>query len=237
MPAKKGRKRTWHRRWKDGWLAHPDPGVTRRGALIDSFVFDHGALRRVFRNLHALDADVWRGNQPDPALIRALARRGFRSILNLRGETEWGSYLLEREACRETGIGLINFEITSRRAPTVAIVAGLAEIFETAEPKMLIHCKSGADRAGFVSALYLILRHGAPVETALKQLSWKYLHVAGAQTGIMRFFLERYATEGEAAGKPLLNWLREDYDPEALAADYRSGVAAGFLVDRVLRRE
>ena len=184
-----------------------------------------------------LDADVWRGNQPDPALIRALARSGFRSILNLRGETEWGSYLLEREACRETGIGLINFEITSRRAPTVAIVAGLAEIFETAEPKMLIHCKSGADRAGFVSALYLILRHGAPVETALKQLSWKYLHVAGAQTGIMRFFLERYAAEGEAAGKPLLNWLREDYDPEVLAADYRSGVAAGFLVDRVLRRE
>ena len=47
MPAKKGRKRTWHRRWKDGWLAHPDPGVTRRGALIDSFVFDHGALRRL----------------------------------------------------------------------------------------------------------------------------------------------------------------------------------------------
>ena len=27
------------------------------------------------------------------------------------------------------------------------------------------------------------------------------------------------------------------YDPEALTADYRSGPAADFVVDRVLRRE
>lgn len=237
MSKKKRGKRSLHRRWKDSWLHHPDPAVVKRGATIDSYVFDHGALRFLWRNFYPLDEEVWRSNQPDPPMIRRLAKQGFRSILNLRGDTEWGSYLLEQEACTAAGVTLIDFEITSRKAPTKEMIEGLAEIFATAERKLLIHCKSGADRAGFVSALYLILEKGVSVETALKQLSLKYLHVRGAQTGIMRFMLERFEAETTSTGKPLLEWVREDYDPAALAADYKSGVAASFVADRLLRRE
>ena len=51
-------------------------------------IFDHGLLRKAWRNAAEIDAGVWRSNQPDPAAIRRLAAQGFRAILNLRGATE-----------------------------------------------------------------------------------------------------------------------------------------------------
>jgi protein tyrosine/serine phosphatase len=232
-----GPRRSWHRRWKDGWIGAPDSPARRRSATIDSLIFDHGALRRVWSNMHRIDDGVWRSNQPDPARIRRLAADGFRTILNLRGETEWGSYLLEREACRAAGLALIDLKLTSRKPPFVEEIVALNEVFATAERKMLIHCKSGADRAGFAAALYLILRKDAPVETALEQLSWRRLHVAGAQTGIMAFMLRRYAVETAEAPMPFLEWVTTRYDRDALRADYASGPKSDFLVDKVLRRE
>ena len=41
---------------------------------------------------------------------------------------------------------------------------------------MVMHCKSGADRAGLMSALYLILNQDVSVDKAKNQLSLKYLH-------------------------------------------------------------
>ena len=42
--------RRWQRRWKDGWIGDLDAPGARRNATIDMLLFDHGLLRKAWRN-------------------------------------------------------------------------------------------------------------------------------------------------------------------------------------------
>lgn len=236
--SRKGAIRRWQRRWKDRWVAGGlDAPGGRRNATIDMLVFDHGLLRKVWPNEHAVADGVIRSNQPDPSRIRRLAGAGVRAILNLRGATEYGSYLLEREACAAAGIALVDFKLSSRTLPTRDEVLALDDLFARLPRPFLLHCKSGADRAGFAAALYLLLREGATVAEAKEQLSWRYLHLRSGPTGILHFMLDRYAADTAHAPIAFRDWIATRYDPDALTAEYRSGAVSDFVVDRVLRRE
>ena len=237
MARRRGALRRWQRRWKDGWVGDLDAPGARRNAAIDMLVFDHGLLRKLWRNEHEVDRGVRRSSQPDPAMVRRLAGEGFRAILNLRGATEYGSYFLEEEACRAAGIELVDFKFTSRALPSREEILALDDLFERLPRPFLMHCKSGADRAGFAAALYLLLRKGATPAEAQAQLSWRYLHVRGAATGVLHTLIERYAADTAGAPMPFREWVETRYDAEALMAEYRSSGAADVLVDKVLRRE
>lgn len=237
MKRRRGPWKAWQRRWKDGWIGEMETPRGRRNAHIDMMLFDHGLIRLAWRNMHEVAPGVWRGNQPDPATVRRLAARGFRSILNLRGATEYGSYLLERQACRAAGITLIDLKMTSRELPSAAEVMALDDIFATIESPFLMHCKSGADRSGFASALYLLLRTDTGVAEAREQLSWRYLHLEGARTGVLRFMLDAYATANAARPQSFRKWIEREYDPAALSEAYRGGRVANFVADRLLGRE
>jgi protein tyrosine/serine phosphatase len=227
----------WQRRWQDSWIGNLDAPGARRNATIDMLLFDHGLLRKAWTNSAEVDAGVWRSNQPDPAAIRRLGKQGFRAILNLRGAMEKGSYLLEREACRAAGIELVDFKLSSRELPTKDEILALDAIFARLPRPFLMHCKSGADRAGFAAALYLMLQKGLSPEAAQEQLSLRFLHLRGASTGILHFLIERYAADNARTPISFRAWIETRYDRERLMAEYRSGGAANLLVDRVLRRE
>jgi protein tyrosine/serine phosphatase len=179
---------------------------------------------------------MWRSAQPGPDAVRRLAERGVKSILNLRGERNCGSYILEKRACQAHGVTLIDMPINSRTAPDAARVLKLKEIFDTVATPALLHCKSGADRAGLAATLFLHLHEGLPVAEARKQLSWRYGHVKQARTGVIDYFFDEY--ERRANGRTLIEWVQsQDYDAGALTEHFRSNVLANALVDFVLRRE
>ena len=67
------------------------------------------------------------------------------------------------------------------------------DLFNTIEMPALMHCKSGADRAGLMAALYLLIHRKRPVAEAMQQLSFRYLHVRQAKTGMLDSFFEAYA--------------------------------------------
>ena len=160
---------------------------------LDLYLYDHGFLRFAFQNLYKIDRNMWRSNQPSPKQIeKAHNKLGIQTILNLRGPRETGDWQLEAEICNRLGIELINFRVRSRAAPEKEMLLKTPKLFSSIKYPALLHCKSGADRAGLMSALYVLIVMKKPAIVALRQLSFKYLHVKQAKTGILDAFIASY---------------------------------------------
>jgi protein tyrosine/serine phosphatase len=225
-------------RWSRNWPQPLRAALGPAGDWLDMMLVDHGVLREIYLNLHRVAPRLWRSAQPGPGSIRMLGMRGIKTILNLRGARACGSYILEKRACERAGIRLIDMPFDSRSAPCSARVEGAAATFAEIEYPALLHCKSGADRAGMVAALYLILHEGKPVAEARKQLSLRYGHVRHARTGVLDHFFDAYEEDRAKTGRSLIEWVKSsDYDAAALTDHFRANVMANFLVDRILDRE
>ena len=199
---------------------------------------DHAFLRKLVKNRHWVDEGrLLRGNQPSPTQLQALKAQGIKTIINLRGGD--GSFsVLERDACNRLGLTLVDHVVTSREIPTRDRVLGAKAMFATIEYPAFIHCKSGADRAGLMSALYVHFQLGQPIRQAMKQLSWRYLHARIGKTGVLDYLFERYLAEGESAGLSFIDWVQSPaYDPAAIKADFRAGWFGDLLTEKLLRRE
>ncbi len=209
----------------------------RARARADLVWGDHGFLRRYFHNFHWISGEMARANQPSPRQIAAYARLGIRTILNLRGATDTGYYALEREACAEHGIALVDMRMFSREPPRREDVLACKDLFARIAYPALMHCKSGADRAGIMAVLYAHFRLGQPIAEAVQQLSLKYLHVKAGKTGMLDYFFETYLEETRESGKPFEDWVREDYDKARMKASFMSSWWGNMLTERILRRE
>jgi protein tyrosine/serine phosphatase len=229
----------------------PIMGWRDRASAWASLLFaDHGIFRLMYLNAHKVSAHkvsgeagkelLWRSAQPAPGDIARFAKAGVKTIINLRGGREHGAWPLEREACERHGIALVDLVLRSREAPDKQMLLSLPAFFDSVEWPAMVHCKSGADRAGLFSALYVLIRLQRPLEEAMAQLSWRYGHYRYAKTGILDAFFEMYAREGQQADgtlKPFLDWVRDDYDAARLAADFKPGMISDLIVDKILRRE
>ncbi len=98
----------------------------------------------------------------------------FQSILNLRGahpDKKW--YVYEKNFCKEYNITLIDFGISDKNIQSIKTMRKIINIIKSAKKPILIHCRSGADRTGLASALYLYSVHD---KNYSKMLSLKYGH-------------------------------------------------------------
>ncbi|MBY0567819.1 MAG: tyrosine-protein phosphatase [Hyphomonadaceae bacterium] len=213
-------------------LSTPDG---RKRAERDLIWGDHGFLRARFSNFHWIEEGVMaRANQPSPKQIAHYAAMGIKTILNLRGPSDTGYYWLEREACEKHGLAMIDFRMFSREAPSPEQVKAAKALFEQIEYPALMHCKSGADRAGAMAVLYKILKMGVPVAEAIEQLEIKYLHVKHGKTGVIDYFFERYLAE--ANGRSFEEWAATT-DPKAIKKAFSRKLSANIPLDALLQRE
>lgn len=214
--------------------------ISTRGralAWADSLLVDHGLFRLVWSNFGTVvPGRLYRSNHPTPSRLQRMARRhGIRTLINLRGPCGNGSDALSRAEAARLGLGFVDAPLSSGRAPQRDEVLTLAAaLCESAEP-ILVHCKSGADRAGLAAALFLLLE-GSTTADALRQLSLRHGHWHRSRAGVLDAFLLRFAREAEGR-KPFLDWVRQDYDSVSLGAEFRSGHFADFVTHRLLRRE
>jgi len=207
------------------------------GLHFDMLFIDHGVLRLMYLNRHTLGPEAQRAAQPSPGQIRAMAREGIRTVVNLRGPRFCGSYVLERKACAEAGLNFVDHQLRSRAAPTRDEIRGVRDLLDKLEYPILVHCKSGADRAGLMSVLYRHFRMGEPIETARRELSWKFGHVRNADTGVLDAFFERYLTDNAKRPMPFMEWVETVYDADELKSSFHANTWANRLVNGVLRRE
>lgn len=210
----------------------------RVGAYLDYLWKDHAYLRLGFSNAHWISDELARANQPWPHQLAEWKRKGIRTVVNLRGGFDASFHALEKDACERLGLKLVDFTITSRDAPSRERVRGAKDLFETLEYPAMMHCKSGSDRAGIMSVLYMHFRKGLPIREALDQLHLRYLHVKQGKCGVLDYTFERYLAEGEPAGLTFLEWVESDaYDAAQIKADFRAGMWGSLLTEKLLRRE
>lgn len=228
-------------KWRGAIIAGSSPWVQRTlgpgVTYLDMLLLDHGIFRLVYLNRHRLSANAWRSAQPAPHHFRQMFRDGVRTVVNLRGPRQCGSYWLEQRVCDRHGIKLVNFVMRSRAAPTREELRGAKALFESVEYPILMHCKSGADRAGIMSVLYRVLKEGVPIAEAKNELSLRYGHIRQAETGILDLFFERYLADNARTPMPFWEWVETVYDPDELKRSFQSQGWANRLVDTILRRE
>lgn len=202
------------------------------------FWADHAFLRVAFSNAHWIGPDVVRTNQPSQRQLAGWAKRGIKTVINLRGQRDEGYYWLEKAACQRLGLTLIDAPLDSRDVPTADRVHRARHLFQTIEYPVLMHCKSGADRVGLMAVFYRHFHLGEPISVAMRELSKKYLHSREGLTGVLDFFLEKYVNEIEPTGVSFIDWVDSPaYDPKAIRAEFNASWWGTLLTEKVLRRE
>lgn len=196
---------------------------TPLGRLAAHLVFqfgDHAFLRILWSNLAPVAPGVWRSNQPSPRRIARYKAMGIKHILSLRGFKDNPHTLLEREACEKHGLSLTLVAIHARKAVPAEKLLALLDTLEAMPKPFLMHCKSGADRAGLASAFYLMHVEGRSLDEARAQLSLRFLHLKSTKTGILDEILDCYGRDSAETPMPLREWIETRYDPEAITASF-----------------
>jgi protein tyrosine phosphatase (PTP) superfamily phosphohydrolase (DUF442 family) len=203
----------WERRLQQAYKADLSTPDNRRRARIYNRWLDHGILRIWWTNQFEIAPGVWRSNHPPPERFAAIKALGVRDVLSLRGIGGNPSILLEKEACAAQGITLHGIALQARAAPSRAAIAELIAQFRALPRPFLMHCKSGADRAGFASAVYLMVIMGEPVQRARRMLSARYLHFRWSKTGVLDRVLDLYAARNAYVPIGFEDWAATEYDP------------------------
>jgi protein tyrosine phosphatase (PTP) superfamily phosphohydrolase (DUF442 family) len=202
------------RTWRAGFDVRPECEVSRRLARIYMRWFDHEILRHVWANQWEIAPGVFRSNHPTFARLKRLRDAGVKSVLSLRGTggAQHGSMTVH---CATLGMVLHVLPLSARRAPDRESLLALIDLFRRMDHPFVMHCKSGADRTGLASAVYLMAIEGQGVDVARRMLALQFLHARWGKAGILDRFLAVFARDGR--GRSFEDWLRHDYDPADLS--------------------
>lgn len=152
-------------------------------------------------NVHELDPGVVvRSAEPSAERLADLQHRyGIRTVLNLRGENKGsGWYDEEVKASGELGLQHLDVALSAEREMSPRQIDDVLAMIERAPKPVLVHCKSGSDRTGLISAAWLYA-HGAPADVADRQLALRYGHFPwlGSRTVAMDDSLRVFELRGQ----------------------------------------
>lgn len=201
----------------------------RRWSKLHYNLFDHAFLRRFWTNFYEIAPGVYRSNQPTRARFEKYKTMGITTVVNLRGEDKYAHYLFEKETCTALGLTLLNAKLQARNAVNPNKIVHVIDTLRAAEKPFVFHCKSGADRAGFVAALYLMVFENQPVEVARKQLSLKYIHLDFTATGVQDYILDVYAARNARDPIGFETWIRTEYNATAIQTGFDTKTPADQL--------
>jgi protein tyrosine/serine phosphatase len=147
--------------------------------LLAASIGSYWGILQYEGNLHTVSAGVlYRSAQLSKSETRwAVREYAIKSVLNLRGAHQGQSwYDEEMEAAGELGLAHFDYPLSAKRFVTSQQIGEILDIVRRAPKPLLIHCKSGADRAGLVAALYRLTETGASATEADQELSLVYGH-------------------------------------------------------------
>lgn len=185
----------------------------------------------LFYNFHwVVPGEAARSAQPYAGMYAAFLRgNGIKAVINLRGRhPKFGWWKKEHETCERLGIVHLDAMLDSKRLPLKEMLVALFDAFDAAPRPFLIKCSGGQDRSSLAAALYLIHRDGwdAMARAEAQFARWPYLHFPKEpQRWLKQFLLYAFV---QSEGRPLAEWVREHYDPHALAKYLEPGTFNGI---------
>lgn len=193
---------------------------------------------------------VYRSAQPKENLKSLADTYEVASILNLRGGGSSDAfYSDEVRLAIAQGIDFYDYPMSANRRPKRRDLLTLIDLFERCRYPLLIHCKSGSDRTGLASGLYLMVRSGTPPEKALNAFSLFYGHVPLFGPENLHEPFDEYAVWLKSKGlahspERLRDWVENDYradDPVREIPPLRAGprvlLRAGMAGEAGRRRD
>ncbi|WP_420862619.1 fused DSP-PTPase phosphatase/NAD kinase-like protein [Algirhabdus cladophorae] len=223
MSTWKKRLKNFERRVRTSFGDDISTPKARRNAFWHYHLFDHAFLRTFWTNFAQLAPGVYRSNQPTHARwVRYKRDYDLKAVINLRGADKFSPYLFEKESLEQLGIQLIDVPIYARRPASRDEMLDLIDALKNTPKPFLLHCKSGADRAGLASVLYLHLVEGVPLAQARKQLSWRFLHLKSTMTGAVDFVLDAYEDDTAGSDMSFEDWVATTYDKTTLFNKFKA---------------
>jgi protein tyrosine/serine phosphatase len=209
-------------------------------AQIWAMVAEHNILNVFRKNFHEVwPRTLYRSSQPTTyQLEEYIQKYGIKTVINLRrfkGLTVLGE--LEKRVCEQKGVKMVSIKAYSRQMPRPKALREFKEVFENIEYPALIHCKSGADRAGLGSALYLHFMRQIDPEKSNQLSFWPYGHIKGGRTGLIDHFFELYAKAKQK--DPNLDIIKfgESLNYKQIEQGFKPKAFWNALVEYILRRE
>jgi len=137
-----------------------------------------------------VDANLYRGAQPDEAGFRALKEMGIKRIINFRSERDLAAE--EKALVEKLGLEYINIPWTIYSFYNHSV---FERFFESLKDKdtapIFFHCKRGSERTGVISAAYKIKFKDYSLREAIKDtrgFDVKFIWRAAVHTKIKQFY-------------------------------------------------
>ncbi len=112
---------------------------------------------------------IYRAAQPSPLFLRWLVKHEqIQTLVNLRGKTQG----YESAFAARHGLRVHSFNLSSRRPPSDEEVQRFMTILADPENHpILVHCRNGADRTGYMLGLYRVQVSGWTVDQAAREMT------------------------------------------------------------------
>ncbi len=144
---------------------------------------------------HPVTQNLFRGGQPSQAGLEFLKNQGIKTVVNLRSENQ------EQEAVEKLGMKYVHIPLSAwGSVGEEAIQTFLKATRDSEQGPVFVHCERGADRTGFMVALYRIAVQGWNADQAYGEaralgMRWWY---RGLKSQLYKF-AEQHAAAQRAA--------------------------------------
>ncbi len=109
-------------------------------------------------NFQVVSNELWRGSAPSEADLALLAKRGLKTVVNLR--KPGASTTKEEAVAKKLGLKYVHIPMGFGTPSPKSINQFLAVVTNPVNQPVYVHCRQGADRTGAVVGIYRMLVQG-----------------------------------------------------------------------------
>lgn len=175
-------------------------------------------VRHITTNFHmVVRGKVYRSAQPTMGELEAwINKYGIKTVVNLGAGITKGADTEESAVAQRTGARVVYIHLPNLKLPEPALLMQLADVLDTAEQPILLHCREGADRTGLASVMAAMAVGGKSYDRAREQMDIRFLHMDNDPThvgGVLQQY-EDYChsqSSGRGGWKEFRYWLYNAY--------------------------